>query len=119
MLIAKGQFIGRGTHKMSGRFEIEEDTNGKLQFATSDDFFFDGSTAPGFAISASGDLTKAEALATDFLRLPTTGRSDRKQQEVRGKLSGEIPESIDIKAAKAIFLWCYEVPVVLGVGEIK
>ena len=30
MLIAKGQFIGRGTHEMSGRFEIEEDTNGKL-----------------------------------------------------------------------------------------
>ncbi|WP_372922403.1 hypothetical protein [Roseovarius sp.] len=119
MLIAKGHFEGQGGHEMRGSFRIEEDTDGKIWFTTSDDFFFDGSPAPGFAVSASGDLTAAEAAATDFLRLSGTGSGTGAQLEVHGAQRAEIPATAGIKIAKAVFLWCYIFPSVLGVGEIE
>lgn len=118
MLIASGRFEGRGGHEMRGSFQIEEDADGMIWFATSDDFFFDGSPAPGFAVSASGDLTAAEAAATDFLRLPATGSGTGAQLEVHGVQRAQIPATAGIKTAKFVFLWCYIFPSILGEGEI-
>lgn len=119
MLIATGEFEGRGTHVLHGTFRIEQEADGKVWLTTSDDFYFDGSPEPGFAISASGNFTPAEAAATDFLRLSGTGSPVGAQIEVQGKQRGEIPEGIDIGAANAVFLWCFQFPSVLGVGVLQ
>lgn len=119
MLIAQGAFEGRGIHVMNGTFRIEQEADGKVWLTTSDDFYFDGSPEPGFAISASGDFTAAEAEATDFLRLPGTGSPVGAQTEVHGKQRGEIPEGVDVGAANALFLWCFQFPSVLGMGVFE
>jgi len=118
MIVGKGVFDGRGGHLMRGSFSIEQSASGLL-FMTSDNFYFDGSPAPGFAFSASGDPTQEEATSTDFLRLPGTGALSGEQLEVIGRQSGPVPGSIDVSAQKLVFLWCYRVPFLLGIGEIE
>lgn len=117
MIIGSGQFEGRGGHEMSGSFTIEK-IDGKVWMITSEDFYFDGSPSPGFAISRSGSPSATEAEATDFLRLPGTGKATGDQIEVTGIYRGEIPSMIDIEVAKTLFLWCFEYPFLLGVGQI-
>ena len=121
MLIAQGHFEGRNGHSLAGTFRIEEEADGETWLTTSDDFHFDGSPAPGFAISVSGDLTAAEAVATDFLRLPGTGNGFGAQIEVRGVQRGRIPGGAALAGAGAgaVFLWCFLFPSVLGVGVIE
>lgn len=117
MHIGNGLFEGRGGHVMRGSFSLERAAD-ELMFRTSDDFYFDGSPAPGFAFSASGEATALEAIATDFLRLPGSGELSGEQIEVRGAQRGRVPSTIDIRAQRAVFLWCYRVPFLLGIGVI-
>ncbi|WP_375258715.1 hypothetical protein [Citreimonas sp.] len=119
MLIGNGTFEGRGGHVLRGTFRFDRSDGGVVRLTTSDDFFFDGSPAPGFALSASGDPSAAEAAATDFLRLPGSGSLSGAQIEVRGAQGGIVPDSIDIRAQKVLFLWCYITPFLLGVGVIE
>lgn len=118
MIVAEGEFEGRGGHMMSGSFRIESSDDG-LTFVTSDDFFFDGSPAPGFAFSSSGDATAAEAAASDFFRLPGSGSLTGPQIEVTGRQTSLIPPTIDLSGQKILFLWCYLTPFLLGKGKIQ
>lgn len=99
MLVAQGAFAGRNSHVMQGSFTIDED-GGELWFETSEDFFFDGSPEPGFAVSISGTLTEAEAISTDFLRLPSAGSLLGDRIEVRGTYRGRIPTSFEVRSAR-------------------
>lgn len=118
MLIGRGNFEGRGGHTLQGTFTLTQQANGVLM-VTSDDFMFDGSPAPGWALSngvpvdASDPEVERTAIATDFQRL-----TDR-VEPVNGQQSGLIPNSINIDDFDTLFLWCYQIPFILGVGSIE
>ncbi len=117
MIIANGRFEGRGGHALRGSFVIEK-RGSDHWFATSDDFYFDGSPEPGFALSPSLIPTQAEAEATRFLTLPASGSLSPPQIEVRGVQEGPIGPGFDPATAQSVFLWCFLTPFLLGVGHL-
>jgi len=123
MIIGTGTFSGRNGYKLEGTFTLTQNDGGSVLFETSEDFFFGNSTgggtpAPGFAFfvgdptGISNDTVGAIAVQTDFLRIADQAVS------VSGKQSGSVPASINISDFDTVFLWCYSVPFVLGVGSI-
>lgn len=118
MLIGRGQFTPGNGHQLDGTFTLTRQANGILML-TSEDFFFDGSPAPGWAFSdgipedASDPQLIKTAMETDFQRL-----TDR-VEPVRGQQSGLIPKSIDIDKFDTLFLWCFQFPFILGTGPIE
>lgn len=118
MLIGRGVFTPGQGHDMRGSFTLTYQANGVLML-TSEDYFFDGSPAPGWALSAgvptdaSDPDVRRTAIQTDFQRL-----TDR-VEPIRGQQSGLIPPSIDINAYDTLFLWCFQFPFILGVGPIE
>lgn len=72
MIIAKGMLKGRGGHEVSGAFEILR-VDGRLLFRTDEEFYFDGSPEPAFALTSNGVFNEQQALATRFLNLPASG----------------------------------------------
>ena len=118
MLIGRGVFTPGNGHEMRGSFTLERQASGVLM-RTSEDFFFDGSPAPGWALSkgiptdASDPDVQRTALQTDFQRL-----TDR-IEPVSGQQSGIIPLRIDIEDFDTLFLWCYQFPFILGFGAIN
>lgn len=118
MLIGRGTFSPGVGHEMRGSFTLTQQANGVLM-VTSTDFFFDGSPAPGWALSkgvpedANDPDVRQAAVQTDFQRL-----TDR-VEPVSGQQSGLIPNAIDINDYDTLFLWCYQVPFILGVGPIE
>lgn len=118
MLIGTGRFSPGPGHVMRGTFTLTRQTDGILM-ETSDDFFFDGSPEPDWALyrgvpmDPSDPDVQAAALATRFGNMPGG------VVEVRGKQTGLIPASVDIDAYDTIFLWCYGFPFILGVGPIQ
>lgn len=118
MIIGRGSFSPGQGHDMRGSFTLTRQANGVLML-TSDDFFFDGSPAPGWALSngvpadANDPDVRRAAIETDFQRL-----TDR-IEPVSGQQSGLIPNAINIDAYDTLFLWCYQVPFILGVGPIE
>lgn len=124
MIIGKGQFNGRNGYRLEGTFTLTRQASGDVLFETREDFFFGnnnggGTPAPGFALY-NGDPTNAAiatvekvAIENDFLRIADETVS------VSGKQSGIVPPEIDLSKFDQLFLWCYSVPVVLGVGPIE
>jgi len=123
MIIGTGNFSGRNGYRLEGSFTLTRQPSGTIFLETSEDFFFGNNTgggtpAPGFAFFAGDptglpDETVGEvALNTDFLRI-----ADQKVS-VSGKQSGEVPDTINLEDFDTLFLWCFEVPFVLGVGSI-
>lgn len=118
MLIGKGKFSPGAGHDLRGTFTLTRQNNGILM-VTSEDFFFDGSPAPGWALSsgiptdASDPVVQKTAVETDFQRL-----TDR-IEPVSGQQSGLIPPAIDIDSYDTLFLWCFQEPFILGVGSIE
>lgn len=118
MILAQGRFEGRGGHVMRGSFVLRM-IDGDIHFETSEDFYFDGSPAPGFAWSQAGRFDEQQALTNGFLRLPSSGSLDGAQLEVTGRqhaqlVSGFVPTDFD-----AVFLWCFGVPFLLGVAQLE
>ena len=118
MIIGRGDFSPGQGHTMRGSFTLTQQANGILML-TSDDFFFDGSPAPGWALSkgiptdADDPDVRRAAIETDFQRL-----TDR-VEPVSGQQSGLIPNAIAIDAYDTLFLWCFQIPFILGVGPIE
>lgn len=118
MLIGRGFFSPGMGHQMRGSFTLTRQANGVLML-TGEDFFFDGSPAPGWALSkgvpedANDPAVQLTAMRTDFQRL-----TDR-IEPVSGQQSGLIPNSIDIDDFDTLFLWCFQEPFILGVGPIE
>lgn len=118
MLIGKGTFTPGSGHDVRGSFSLTRQANGILML-TSADFLFDGSPAPGWALSkglpvnAQDPDVQRTAIRTDFQRL-----TDR-IEPVSGQQSGLIPNSINIDDFDTLFLWCYQVPFILAVGPIE
>ncbi len=118
MLIGGGSFVPGQGHELRGSFTLTKQANGILML-TSEDFFFDGSPAPGWALAkgipqdAADPQVQRTALATDFQRL-----TDR-IEPVSGQQSGLIPNSIDIDEFDTLFLWCFQIPFILGYGSIE
>jgi len=118
MIIGSGTFSPGAGHELRGTFTLTRQANGILM-VTSQDFFFDGSPAPGWALArgvptdASDPAVRAAAIQTDFQRL-----TDR-VEPVSGQQSGLISNSINIDDYDTLFLWCYQVPFILGVGLIE
>lgn len=124
MIIGSGTFSGRNGYRLEGRFTLTRDASGAIQFTTSEDFFFGNATgggtpAPGFAFF-NGDPTGqpdaivgAAADQTDFLRIAD------ETVAVSGKQEGAVPARIDLSQVDTVFLWCFKVPFVLGVGRIE
>ncbi|MEO9530058.1 hypothetical protein [Roseibium sp.] len=116
MLIGHGTFTPGQGHELEGTFTLTQRPDGVLMKASMD-FFFDGSPGPGWALSMGvpsdrdDPLTRQFAAETDFLRLA-------RNQPIRGPHSGLIRPSIDIDAFDTLFLWCYSIPFILGVGKI-
>lgn len=123
MIIGTGVLSGRNGYRLDGTFTLTRSDDGSVHFETSDDFFFGnetggGTPAPGFAFFV-GDPTGlpnsqvgAAADQTDFLRIADGPIA------VSGKQSGPVPDSINPDAFDTVFLWCFAVPFVLGVGSI-
>lgn len=117
-MIGRGIFSPGVGHVLRGSFTLTRQANGVLMM-TSEDFFFDGSPAPGWALSsglptdATDPATQRTAIETDFQRL-----TDR-VEPVSGQQSGLIPAAIDIDAYDTLFLWCFQFPFILGVGPIE
>jgi hypothetical protein len=118
MLIGNGTFTAGAGHDLRGSFSLTRQANGVLM-TTSADFFFDGSPAPGWALSkgvpvdARDPSVQRMAIKTDFQRL-----TDR-VEPVSGQQSGLIPRALDIDDFDTLFLWCYQVPFILGIGPIN
>lgn len=118
MLIGKGVFTPGTGHELRGSFTLTRQASGILMI-TSRDFFFDGSPAPGWALSsglptdANDPAVQRTAVQTDFHRL-----TDR-IEPISGQQSGLIPNSIDIDPYDTLFLWCFQVPFILGVGPVE
>ena len=117
MIVAKGNFEGRGGHELSGDFVIES-RGTDYWLVTSENFYFDGSPEPGFAVAASLSPTASEAEATRFLNLRGSGSLSGPQIEVTGKQEGRIGSDFDIEKTRAVFLWCYLTPFLLGIGPL-
>ncbi|MBO6790059.1 MAG: hypothetical protein JJ894_05920 [Dinoroseobacter sp.] len=121
MVIIKGTLSGRNRYRTEGNFTFSQQSNGNILFETSDDFFFGnaqggGTPAPGFAL-CNGNvdaLTKEEleriARQTDFFRIANSPVS------VSGKQMQLLPRGLDLIAFDTLFLWCFEVPFLLGVS---
>ena len=118
MLIGRGTLSPGPGHDMRGTYTLTQQANGILM-VTSQDFFFDGSPAPGWALSEgvpddpSDPAVQRTAIEPDFQRL-----TDR-IEPISGQQSGLIPNSLDISEYDTLFLWCYQVPFILGVGPIQ
>jgi hypothetical protein len=117
MIVGHGTFQGRGGHTLRGRFELLRGADG-VRLTIGDDFFFDGSPAPGFALAANSEFTQAQAIATDFHRLPGSGRLMGAQIEVSGRQEALIPARFNLDDFDTLFLWCFMTPFLLGVGPI-
>lgn len=112
MIISTGIFEGRGGHVLSGDFALHQSSAG-LELVTADNFFFDGSPAPGFALfqgDPSGisltDLAEAAQLS-GFLPLPSN-------MPVSGQQRGYLHPGAQRAPFDHIFLWCFEFPFLLG-----
>lgn len=124
MLIGQGRFEGRSGYRTEGTFTLTRQADGELLFETSNDFFFGnssggGTPAPGFAFY-TGDpsddpkgTVAPVARSTDFLRIADEPVS------VTGRQAGPVPQRIDLDRFDTVFLWCFAVPFVLGVGRIE
>lgn len=117
MIVAKGMFEGRGGHELRGDFIVEL-RDADYWFVTSDDFYFDGSPEPGFAVSQSLTPNASEAEATRFYDLPGSGSLVGTQIKVGGKQEGKIGPDFDLKNGKAFILWCFLTPFLLGIGPL-
>ena len=86
---------------------------------TSDDFFFDGSPAPGFGLHAgiptdAGDPALWAAMdRTRFLDLPGNVVPVSRRQ------AGLIPPEIALSEFDTLVLWCFAVPFILGIGPVE
>jgi len=118
MLIGKGTFSGRNSHALEGSFSLIQ-RDGSVLMETSDDFYFDGSPQPDWALFKGEPLDKddpavrAAALATRFGNMPGG------IVEIRGRQTGIIQPGSRLAENDTIFLWCYEIPFILGVGAIE
>ncbi|MEM9911404.1 MAG: hypothetical protein AAF922_11540 [Pseudomonadota bacterium] len=118
MLIGTGSFSPGPGHMIRGTFTLTQETGG-IRFLTDEEFFFDGSPAPGFALSLGvpsdplSPQVQQNAKDTDFLRI-----ADR-IEPVNGQQSGLISSRININDYDTVFLWCFEIPSILGVGPIQ
>ncbi|QIR86484.1 hypothetical protein [Paracoccus sp. AK26] len=117
MIVAQGRLTPGPGHTLRGSFTIRQTGEGLLM-ETSDDFFFDGSPTPGFALN-TGIPTDAADLAlqsrmegTRFLDLPGGVVT------VQGRQAGTIPPDLDLDAFDTLVLWCFAVPFILGFGPI-
>ena len=117
MLIGTGNFAGTGGHTLFGSFSLTRCRDGVLM-ETSADFYFDGAPDPGWALyrGTPKDRTDPDtvlaALTTKFGTLPGGIK------EVHGCHAGLIPSGIDIDDYDTVFLWCFAVPFILGIGRI-
>lgn len=118
LIVASGLFEGRGGHTLKGNFVIEK-RESDYWLVTSEDFLFDGSPEPGFALSDSLSPNEGEAIATRFHNLRGSGSLFGTQIEVSGVKEGKIGPDFDLAKTKAIFLWCFLTPFLLGVGPLN
>lgn len=116
-LIGSGTFTPGAPHILRGSFTLAR-VDGVVTLTTSDDFFFDGSPAPGFALAAGGGFTEAQARQTEFGRLRGSGSLDGRTVEVVGRQIAYLPPSLAIDDFDTVFLWCFKVPFLLGHGTI-
>lgn len=117
MIIGKGSFLPGPPHVLRGTFELAR-TDGVVTLTTSEDFYFDGSPAPGFALTSGGAFSEAIALRNEFGRLPGSGGIDGQVIEITGRQVAFVPPSLDIDAFDTVFLWCFKIPFLLGTGAI-
>ena len=118
MRIARGTFTPGQGHVLRGSFSIRFDGQVHLM-ETSEDFFFDGSPDPGFAlhtgipVSADNPELQRRMVETRFFDLPGD------VVEVRGRRVGTIPPTLDPSAFDTLVLWCFRFPFILGYGAIE
>ncbi len=117
MILATGTWQGRGGHEMRGTFTLTREGD-RLCMATSDDFFFDGSPEPAFAVSPDAATDATTARQGRFLDLLGTGPTPAPAIAVRGRQSGLLPEGLAITDIHTIFLWCFGFPFLLGIGRV-
>ncbi|MEM0900084.1 MAG: hypothetical protein AAGI92_09065 [Pseudomonadota bacterium] len=123
MIIAKGNFTPGDNHTMVGGFTITQ--NGSdLNFATTEDFAFDGSPKPGFAL-LKGDpvlaplqVLEAAANRTDFLRLKETPRGQPRVPS-EGVFTAVLQSSVNLDDYDHVYLWCFGIPFLLGHAPIE
>ena len=116
--IAEGVFTPGPPHTLRGGFEIFR-TNALRSVVTSDDFFFDGSPAPGFALTKGAAFNDATARRTEIGRLRGSASLDGKSIEVSGSQTMFIPPSLNLDTFDTLILWCFKVPFLLCSGAIR
>lgn len=118
MIIGTGTLEPGFNHQLTGTFKLVQRKFGTI-LITSEDFFFDGSPAPGWALyegvpdSANNPDVINAAISTDFQRIA------QRVEPVEGQQLAIIPPSFDLAKFSTLFLWCYEVPFILGIGKIE
>ena len=118
MIVGKGTLKPGFNHELIGTFKLVQRKHGII-LITSENFLFDGSPAPGWALhtkiplSANDPDVVDSAMSTDFQRIAS------KVEPVTGQQLAVIPPSIDLSKFNTLFLWFYEVPFILGIGQIE
>ena len=118
MLIGSGRFIGTGGHRLHGTFTLTKLADHVL-FETSEDFFFDGAPEPGWALSKGTPEDHISPKVSEFASRTRFGEMPGEIIPVRGKQLGRIPGRIWRENFDTVFLWCFSVPFILGVGPIE
>lgn len=119
---AEGDFEGRGGHILRGSFSLTT-LSGGLLLETSSDFLFDGSAQPGWALCRKIPETSHDPDVVQAARDHAIGRLAPRTTfpypEITGRhirLQGKTP---DLRRFAALFLWCYDRNVLLGVGPFR
>ena len=118
MLIGQGNFIPGPPHEMRGGFTFTLEDS-RIRMETSEDFYFDGSPEPAFALhtgipsDANDPILRANMTATRFLDLPGNVVPSE------GRFSGLVRSETHFDDFNTVVLWCFQVPFILGYGSIE
>lgn len=117
MIIASGEFVGRSGHTLTGKFEVRRQDS-RLELATSDDFFFDGSPEPAWSLSATIPTSTAVVSQENIVSRVRFGDLAR-GPSVTGPQRAQLPDDIELIGFQSIILWCFRFPTLLGVGQLR
>lgn len=117
MLIGRGTFSPGPGHVMRGTFTLTR-LGGGILMETDEDFLFDGSPEPDWALYSGVPMDRLDPNVQAAAQATRFGRMPGGIVQIRGKQTGLIPPSINIDEYDTIFLWCYQIPAILGVGPI-
>ncbi|MEM6889364.1 MAG: DM13 domain-containing protein [Pseudomonadota bacterium] len=101
----KGGFVGKSNHIITGSVTIEKNDDGSHSVTLSEDFSLDGAPDPRVGFGKDGNYV----LATDLGEL----------KSLTGGQTYHVPAAIDVAGFDALYIWCLQFSVPLGVAALN